>query len=95
MASFTSALEMQFSAMGLPQTLHEKAAGKIMQQVFDAGAAFCFQEYDESIVDEEEAEGLESLPTAYSLHATSSLEAESDVFLIDHMWYVMHDSSSM
>ena len=79
----------QLLAMGLPSELHLMACEKILQQTFDGGTHFVFQEHD---VDDEEdedddGEGIRRATTGkYTLHAVHDMEKHAEVFLIDHMW---------
>ena len=70
----------------------------MFQEVFDAGNAFQFQEYehDEVGIDEigqtltELTESIASrLPRQYDIASISKLEAFQDIFLVDHMWLVV------
>jgi hypothetical protein len=88
--------------MGLPPVLYDVVSRKILSQVFDAGEVFQFADEgdeedeidEEEGVDEDESEDpmfMDAIvsalrPTRYALVAKQALEAEQDVFLVDHMW---------
>ena len=75
--------------MGLPTELHHIACEKILQQNFDGGSHFVFQERDVDDEDEENqnGEGIRRATTGkYTLHAVHDMEKHAEVVLIDHMW---------
>ena len=79
----------QLQEMGLPTELHHIACEKILQQNFDGGSHFVFQERDVDDEDEENqnGEGIRRATTGkYTLHAVHDMEKHAEVVLIDHMW---------
>lgn len=90
MESFIEIHRLQFELMGLPQHLYNTVAKKVKEQIYDCGSFFSFAEVDYegeleiSSIDEEVTYHSDM---KYNLVSTSSIKGESDIFLIDHMWY--------
>ena len=77
----------QLTEMGLPTKLHGMVCEKILQQIFDGGSHFVFQERDDDNEEEDDGENIRRATTGkYTLHAVHDMEKHSEVVLIDHMW---------
>ena len=88
-AIFLQRHRSQLVEMGLPPALHQVACEKILQQIFDGGSHFMFQERDDDSEEDEEedGEGIQRATTGkYTLHAVHDMEKHAEVVLIDHMW---------
>ena len=93
MEFFRKSLVDQMLIMGLPKCLHEVALKKILDQTFDAGSVFQFQEFNNEVNEvciesntDVESYIEERLSCIYELVAIKECEMHSDVLLIDHMW---------
>jgi hypothetical protein len=69
--------EPQLRHFKVPQTLWPRIHEKLINEIFDAGSAFMFAQ-------EEDSDGKLQLGV-YTAEGVD-LEAESEVFLIDHAW---------
>lgn len=91
MEDFIALHKQQFVQMGFPDSLLESVASKIMGEMFDIGNYFMFSEVIDTAEDLDEQKTLESALSKSSsssrvLISQNSFPAESQVFLIDHMW---------
>ncbi len=90
----------QFLSIGLPLHLYQIAASKIINNIFDISDYVIFSEQDDEHEDEDDTNNesnnnideinletyLENKKSKYSVLSTQNIEANSNVFIVDHMW---------
>ena len=75
---------LQLRAMGLPKKLWQGLFVKVHREIFDAGEKFQIQMVQEEAEEEEEEDQQAPNDITYRVAALEDMEAESDVFLVDH-----------
>lgn len=79
MEAFLASHEMQLYGSGLPTALYPVLYAKLLHSTFDAGHYF-------QILQKDSDSGAEIEYFSYRLTALQDLQAESNVFLVDHAW---------
>ena len=90
---FLDVHEAQLRQMRFPAALHARLYEKLRGEVFDAGDAFTFQ-FDEAIA-EQNSSGDQAPRCPLSLLAQRCIAAESDVWLVDHVWLFSTAASAL
>ena len=90
---FLDVHEAQLRQMRFPAALHARLYEKLRGEVFDAGDAFTFQ-FDEAIA-EQNSTGDQAPRCPLSLLAQRCIAAESDVWLVDHVWLFSTAASAL